>query len=144
MASALPATTQQELQHKTRLKSELERERERRVGLVLLVERIAISLVIHGHKVHHADVRGMWIEASDAHLKGGEHPSARLRDDHFGALRMELIPQRLRLQHHNGLCQRWMHRLRFLHKAWQLHDNYKIIKIADGFDYNYEYIRLVL
>lgn len=80
----------------------------------LLVKGVAIAFVIHGHKVHHANVGGMWIQTTDPHLKRGKHASARLGDDHFGALGMELIPQRLRLQHHNGLGQRWMHWLRFL------------------------------
>jgi len=78
------------------------------------VEGVAITLVIHGHEIEHANVGGVGIKAADPHLEGGKHPTARLGDDHLGALGVELIPQRLRLQHHDGLGQRWMHWFRFL------------------------------
>lgn len=78
------------------------------------MEGVAIPLVVHRHKVHHADVGGVWVEASDPHLEGGEHPAARLGDDHLGALGMELIPERLRLQDHHGLGQGGMYLFGFL------------------------------
>lgn len=78
------------------------------------MEGVAIALVVHRHKVHHADVGGMGIEASDPHLEGGEHPAARLRDDHLGALGVELIPQCLRLQDDDGLGQGRMYLFGFL------------------------------
>lgn len=56
----------------------------------------------------------MRIEAADPHLKRGKHATTRLRNDHLGALRMKLIPQRFSFQYNNGLRQRWMHWLRFL------------------------------
>ena len=39
------------------------------------VERVSISLVVHGNEVHHQDVLGCRVQAEQSHLKCGEHPS---------------------------------------------------------------------
>lgn len=62
------------------------------------VKRVTISFIINGHKVHHHNVQRLCVQAADAHLKGGKHATARLRDDHLGALLVEFVPQRLRFE----------------------------------------------
>lgn len=64
----------------------------------LPVKGVAVALVVHRHKVHQHYVVGLRVQAVQAHLERGKHAAPRLRHDHLGALLMELVPQRLRLE----------------------------------------------
>lgn len=80
-------------------------------GVVKLpVKRVAIAFVVDRHKVHHHHVHRLRIEATDAHLKRGEHAAPRLRDNHLGSLFVELVPQLLRFQNDDGLGECGMRR----------------------------------
>lgn len=64
------------------------------------MERVSISLVIDGHKVHHENVVGVRFEAAHFHLEGGKGSAANLGDDHLGAQLVEFVPQKLGLEIH--------------------------------------------
>ena len=40
------------------------------------VEGVAVTFVVDRHEVHHHHVVGQQVKAEQAHLEGGEHPSA--------------------------------------------------------------------
>lgn len=72
------------------------------------MKRVPVAFVVHRHKVHHHHVHGLRVQAADAHLERGEHATSGFRDNHLGALLVELVPQLFGFQHNDGVHQRRM------------------------------------